>query len=131
MPDPPSTSSPAPQSAAPGIGAPITIAGIAGVIGVAIANIEKLEPFLEKQGMNALIVLTGLGMVVTAVVKLVPALEQLIASARENHEKLSLNYTNQTTILSRMDERQGRDSTKIDDLHRQIVVRGGSHAEPT
>jgi len=97
--------------------------GLSGVLAVAVANIEKLEPFLDKQGMNALIVLTGLGLIVTFAMKVIPAIERAVESWRHNSEKLTDNYHQQTAILDRMDQRHAVDSEKIDELHREVVVK--------
>lgn len=97
--------------------------GLSGVLAVAVANIEKLDPFLEKQGMNALIVLTGLGLIVTFAVKVIPAIERAVESWRNNAEKLTDNYHQQTAILDRMEQRHAVDSEKIDELHREVVVK--------
>lgn len=111
------------QKPQPGWGAPATAVGLSGVLAVAVANIEKLEPFLDKQGMNALIVLTGLGLIVTFAMKVIPAIERAVESWRHNSEKLTDNYHQQTAILDRMDQRHAVDSEKIDELHREVVVK--------
>lgn len=111
------------QKQQPGWGAPATAVGLSGVLAVAVANIEKLEPFLDKQGMNALIVLTGLGLIVTFAMKVIPAIERAVESWRHNSEKLTDNYHQQTAILDRMDQRHAVDSEKIDELHREVVVK--------
>lgn len=106
-----------------GWGTPVTIAGVFGLLGTAIANIERLEPFLDRQGMNALIVLTGLGMLVTFFLKVVPAIEKLLETHRKSQDKLSDNYVRQTTILEHMSETQSRHGEKLDDIHNEIVIR--------
>jgi len=111
------------QKPQPGWGAPATAVGLSGVLAVAVANIEKLEPFLDKQGMNALIVLTGLGLIVTFAVKVIPAIERAVESWRHNSERLTDNYHQQTAILDRMDQRHAVDSEKIDELHREVVIK--------
>lgn len=111
------------QKPQPGWGAPATAVGLSGVLAVAVANIEKLEPFLDKQGMNALIVLTGLGLIVTFAVKVIPAIEQAIKSWQANSERLTDNYHQQTAILDRMDQRHAVDAEKIDAIHREVVVK--------
>ncbi len=119
---------PKPQPSGASIGVPVTVAGLSGVLAVALANLDKLTPFLEKFGMNAVIVLTGLGGLMFCFFKLVPAVERLIESHRESSEKLTDNYHFQTQILSRMDERQDADSTKLDELHREIIVKRNPNA---
>lgn len=112
-----------PKPQAPGWGTPATVVGLSSVVAVAIANIKELEPFLDRQGMNALIVLTGLGLIVTFAMKVIPAIERAVESWRHNSEKLTDNYHQQTAILDRMDQRHAVDSEKIDELHREVVVK--------
>lgn len=127
MPEPEPAAQPQPATPAPAASpyvASTAIAGAAAVVGLVIANIEKLQPFLDKNGMMGLVILTGLGLVVFASWKIVPLIERAIESSWRNGEKLSENYQQQTVILNRMDERQEVDSSKLHELHQEIVIKG-------
>lgn len=101
----------------------ISVTGFAGVLGTAVANLEKLMPFLERFGMSAVVVLVILALLVVFALRFGPLIERYLLSSVESNEKNATNYAQQTHLMSEIHRTQGADSLKLHEVHEVIVKR--------
>ena len=101
----------------------ISVSGFAGVLATAVANLEKITPFLDRFGMSAIVVLVILGLLVVFSLRVGPLIESWLISSAKQNEQNAANYAQQTQLMSQIHQVQGSDSLKLHEVHEVIVKR--------